>query len=109
MSPRKLATRFTDERTWFVLDASVYQHLKMHDLITSPKAADESVAASCCSLTRTIARSEHDRHANVLLEAGTQTTCSCVLLVQATLSPAQAASGTASAKFKIVEEIPWKT
>ena len=38
--------RFTDERQYFVSEASVYRLLKAHDLITSPayiviKAADE--------------------------------------------------------------------
>jgi putative transposase len=46
LSPRELAVRFTDERTSFVSEASVYRLLKAHDLITSPayiviKAADE--------------------------------------------------------------------
>jgi len=46
LSPRELAVRFTDERQYFVSEASVYRLLKAHDLITSPafivlKAADE--------------------------------------------------------------------
>ncbi len=46
LSPRELAVRFTDERKYFVSQASVYRLLKAHDLITSPafivvKAADE--------------------------------------------------------------------
>jgi transposase InsO family protein len=46
LSPRELATRFTDTRGYFVSEASVYRLLKAHDLITSPafiviKAADE--------------------------------------------------------------------
>lgn len=46
LSPRELAVRFTDERRYFVSEASVYRLLKAHDLITSPaytviKAADE--------------------------------------------------------------------
>lgn len=46
LSPRELAVRFTDERRYFVSEASVYRLLKSHDLITSPayiviKAADE--------------------------------------------------------------------
>ena len=46
LSPRELATRFTDERRYFVSEASVYRLLKAHDLITSPafivmKAANE--------------------------------------------------------------------
>jgi transposase InsO family protein len=46
LSPRDLATRFTDTANYFVSEASVYRLLKAHDLITSPafivmKAADE--------------------------------------------------------------------
>ncbi len=46
LSPRELAVRFTDEKNYFVSEASVYRLLKAHDLITSPayiviKAADE--------------------------------------------------------------------
>jgi transposase InsO family protein len=46
LSPRELATRFTDTQGYFVSEASVYRLLKAHDLITSPafiviKAADE--------------------------------------------------------------------
>ena len=46
ISPRELAVRFTDERRYFVSEASVYMLLKAQDLITSPaytviKAADE--------------------------------------------------------------------
>ena len=46
LSPRELAVRFTDTRSYFVSKASVYRLLKAHDLITSPsfvviKAADE--------------------------------------------------------------------
>ena len=46
LSPRELATRFTDTEGYFVSEASVYRLLKAHDLITSPafiviKAADE--------------------------------------------------------------------
>ncbi|WP_236960848.1 IS3 family transposase [Methylobacterium durans] len=45
LSPRELAVRFTDERRYFVSEASVYRLLKAQDLITSPayivvKAAD---------------------------------------------------------------------
>jgi transposase InsO family protein len=44
-SPRELAVRFTDEKHYFVSEATVYRLLKAHDLITSPayvviKAAD---------------------------------------------------------------------
>ena len=46
LSPRELAVTFTDERGYFVSEASVYRLLKAHDLITSPafivmKAASE--------------------------------------------------------------------
>jgi hypothetical protein len=36
LQPRELAVRFTDERKYFVSEASVYRLLKSHDLITSP-------------------------------------------------------------------------
>ena len=46
LSPRELAVRFTDEKRYFISEASVYRLLKAHDLITSPayvviKAANE--------------------------------------------------------------------
>ncbi len=46
LSPREVATRFTDAKKYFVPEASVYRLLKAHDLITSPafivvKAADQ--------------------------------------------------------------------
>src|SRR5271166_3072143 len=46
LSPRELATRFTDAEGYFVSESSVYRLLKAHDLITIPafvviKAADE--------------------------------------------------------------------
>lgn len=46
LSPRELAVRFTDERRYFVSEATVYRLLKAQDLITSPayivvKSADE--------------------------------------------------------------------
>lgn len=46
LSPRELAIRFTDIKSYFVSEASVYRLLKAHDLITSPafvviKAANE--------------------------------------------------------------------
>ncbi len=46
LSPRELAVRFTDEKRYFVSEATVYRLLKVHDLITSLafvviKAADE--------------------------------------------------------------------
>jgi len=45
LSPRELAVRFTDEKRYFVSEATVYRLLKAHDLIPSPayvviKAAD---------------------------------------------------------------------
>ena len=36
LSPRELAVTYTDERSYFVSEASVYRLLKAHDLITSP-------------------------------------------------------------------------
>ena len=47
LSPRELATRFTDTKSYFVSEASVYRLLKEHDLIASPayivmKAADQA-------------------------------------------------------------------
>jgi putative transposase len=36
LSPRELAVRFTDEKGYFVSEATVYRLLKAHDLITSP-------------------------------------------------------------------------
>jgi len=46
LSPRELAVRVTDERRYFVSEATVYRLLKAQDLIPSPayivvKAADE--------------------------------------------------------------------
>ena len=46
LSPRELAVRFTDERQYFVSDATTYRILKEQDLVTSPawivlKAADQ--------------------------------------------------------------------
>jgi putative transposase len=46
LSPRELAVTFTDQKRYFVSEASVYRLLKAHDLITSPafillKAADQ--------------------------------------------------------------------
>lgn len=46
LSPRELATKFTDERQYFVSEATVYRLLKAQDLIASPayiviKARDE--------------------------------------------------------------------
>jgi putative transposase len=46
LSPRELAARFIDTKSYSVSEASVYRLLKSHDLITSPafivvKAADE--------------------------------------------------------------------
>ena len=36
LSPRELAVRFTDTRSYFVSEASVYRLLKAQDLIASP-------------------------------------------------------------------------
>ena len=46
LSPRELATGFTDTNRYYVSESSVYRLLKAHDLIASPafiliKAADE--------------------------------------------------------------------
>ena len=46
LSPRELSVKFTDEKSYFVSEASVYRLLKAHNLITSPafvviKAANE--------------------------------------------------------------------
>jgi len=46
LSPREVAVTYTDERAYFISEASVYRLLKVHGLITSPayvvmKAADE--------------------------------------------------------------------
>jgi len=46
LSPRELAVRFTEQRCYFISEATVYRLLKAHDLIASPafivvKAADE--------------------------------------------------------------------
>ena len=46
LSPREQAVKFTDEKSYFVSEASVYRRLKAHDLVTSPafvviKAANE--------------------------------------------------------------------
>jgi transposase InsO family protein len=46
LSPRELATKFTDGHAYFVSESTVYRLLKSHDLITSPayivlKAANE--------------------------------------------------------------------
>lgn len=45
LSPRELAVRFTEERRYFISEATAYRILKEHDLVTSPawivmKAAD---------------------------------------------------------------------
>ncbi len=45
LSPRELAVRFTDERRYFISEATAYRILKAHNLVTSPawivmKAAD---------------------------------------------------------------------
>ena len=36
LSPREQAVKFTDEKSYFVSEASVYRRLKAHDLVTSP-------------------------------------------------------------------------
>jgi hypothetical protein len=41
LSPRELATRFTDTNSYYVSESSVYRLLKAHDLITSPAYGDQ--------------------------------------------------------------------
>lgn len=48
LSPRELAVRFTDERQYFVSEATTYRLLKAHDLITSP-AFPAATAPRCCA------------------------------------------------------------
>lgn len=36
LSPRELAVTFTEQRRYFLSEATVYRLLKAHDLITSP-------------------------------------------------------------------------
>jgi hypothetical protein len=36
LSPRELAVTFTEQRRYFLSEATVYHLLKAHDLITSP-------------------------------------------------------------------------
>ena len=48
LSPRELAVRLTDEKRYFVSEATVYRLLKAHDLITSP-------AYVVCATTNSIA------------------------------------------------------
>jgi hypothetical protein len=59
LSPRELATRFTDTKNYFVSEASVYRLLKAHDLImlriedATPSAADiipDSAARSASAI-----------------------------------------------------------
>ena len=54
LSPRELAVRFTDEKHYFVSEATVYRLLKAHDLITSPafvviKAAEAFHTKTTCA------------------------------------------------------------
>ena len=44
LSPCELAVKFTDEKSYFVSEASVYRLLKAHDMITSPAFVDIKVA-----------------------------------------------------------------
>jgi putative transposase len=39
LSPRGLATRFTDSKRYFVSEASVYRLLKAHNLIANPTSS----------------------------------------------------------------------
>ena len=50
LSPRELAVRFTDERRYFVSEASVYRLLKAHDLI--PARPTSSSKRQTSSTTR---------------------------------------------------------
>ena len=51
LSPRELATRFTDTNSYYVSESSVYRLLKAHDLIGSP-ASIVIKAAGCVDRTR---------------------------------------------------------
>ena len=42
LSPREVATRFTDVKKYFVSETSVYRLLKAHDLITSSGVAAQN-------------------------------------------------------------------
>ena len=53
LSPRELAVRFTDRESYFVSEASTYQIVKAHDLITSP--AFIVVKAACAFKDKTTA------------------------------------------------------
>ena len=68
LSPRELATRFTDTNSYYVSESSVYRLLKAHDLIGSPafiviKAADEFK-------DKTTAPNQLDGSINELFSAG---------------------------------------
>ena len=77
LSPRELAVRFTDERKYFVSEASVYRLLKAHDLITSPayvviKAADafkDKTTASISSGRPTLPTSRSPAGAGIICRA----------------------------------------
>jgi hypothetical protein len=61
LSPRELAVRFTDQKHYFVSEATVYRLLKAHDLITSPayvviKAADELADLTACRLAHPLSQ-----------------------------------------------------
>lgn len=51
LSPRELATRFTDTANYFVSEASVYRLLKARDLITSPAYIVMKAEQVSCLLT----------------------------------------------------------
>jgi putative transposase len=46
LSPRELATRFTDTNSYYVSESSVYRLLKLHDLITSRPSLSSRPATS---------------------------------------------------------------
>jgi hypothetical protein len=50
LSPRELATRFTDTESCFVSESSVYRLLKAHDLIASPAFIPMSSMDDCNAL-----------------------------------------------------------
>ncbi len=51
LSPRELAVRFTDERRYFVSEATVSHLLKAQDLITSPAYIVVEAANEFCDKT----------------------------------------------------------
>ena len=74
LSPRELAARFTDEKRYFVSEATVYRLLKAHDLRcgrpTSPTSRSSAGAGCICRPCSTITRSSHHRLEAVQHDAG---------------------------------------